>query len=154
MPTYSQILGTLIVVAVLAIGAREIWVHRHPESQDFPSSDRRLRRRLTGVALILAMVALLTWAGVSAEPRVKLALYGAAFLIVPLLLGLAIADIRETSRQILSDHLDIDPEMTQRLMEDPRLQELVMQLQSGKLSRSDLSELKQRLEDAQGPPEA
>jgi hypothetical protein len=154
MPTVSQILGTLIVIAVLITGAREIWVHRHSETQDFPSSDKRLRRRLTGVVLILAIVALLTWAGTSAEPRTKLALYGAAFLIVPLLLALAFADIRETSRQILSDHLDIDPETTQRLMEDPRLQELVAQLHSGDLSGSDLSELKRRLESAQGPPEA
>lgn len=128
MPSINQILGLLVVVALLAMAAHEVWVHRHPATQALPPSPRRLRRRLTGVAILLAVVGLLTWAGHTGSPAVKLALYGTALLLVVLIVGLALCDVRETTREIVRDQLHTDPETVERLMANPHVRDLVQRL--------------------------
>ncbi len=109
MPTLTQILGGLVVVGVLAFAAHDVWLHGHPASQGLPYSRRRLRRRLAGVAIILVMIALLTWAGRADDPRHRLALYTVALLPVFFLFGLAVAAVRGTARQVIRDQITMNP---------------------------------------------
>jgi hypothetical protein len=147
LPSLNHILGLLVVLGALAMGIHEIWIYTHPQAQGFPVSHRRLRRRLLGVALILAMVGLFTWAGYSEGNLSKLSLYGAALLLVFVLIGLALSDLRETSRQILRDQLDMEPDEVRRLMTDPAVRDIVRRFEKGALGEGDLETLTRRVSE-------
>ena len=125
MPTFSQILGGLVVIAALAMAAHEIRAYNSLEAEGLGVSPRRLRRRLIGVVLILGLVAILTWAGHAVDTRLKLGLYLISVPVVFLLVGLAYGDLRETSRQIVGKPLDLNPEEMRLIMEDPALRDLL-----------------------------
>ncbi len=151
MTSFNQILGGLVVLSAITMAAHEIWVYNHSLDEGFPVSSRRLRRRLTGVAIILVIVAMLTWAGYASEAVLKLAFYGTALLAAILLLGVAFSDLRETSRQFVREQLEMDPEVLRQLMEDPEMRDLVGKLQGGNVSEGELAELGRRLRDRRAP---
>jgi cobalamin biosynthesis protein CobD/CbiB len=151
LPSFNQILGGLVVLSAIVMAAHEIWVYNRPHGEGFPVSSRRLRRRLTGVAIILVIVAMLTWAGYASEAALKLAFYGTALLAAILLLGVAFSDLRETSRQFVREQLEMDPEELRQLMEDPEMRDLVGKLQGGNVSEGELAELGRHLRDRRAP---
>jgi Mn2+/Fe2+ NRAMP family transporter len=131
MPTLTQIFGGLLVLAALALAVHEVWAYNSAEYTGLKVTKRRLRRRLTGVTFILVVVALLTWAGHTGDPILKVSLYLACLPPVLLLFGLAYGDLRETGTQVVKEHLDLDPEEMREIMKDPQLRDLLERAQQG-----------------------
>ncbi len=151
MFTLTEIFGTILVAAALGMGVHEVWLYNHPHAQSYAVTTRRLRRRLFGVVLMLSLVGLLTWAGHTGDNRAKLALYIASMFAVFILFALAMADVRETSRQILRDQVGENSERMAALLSDPRFRSLVAKMGGGTLTEEELAELKRTLADGGRP---
>lgn len=150
MPTLTQILGGLLVAASLALAVHEVWLYTHPHAQTYTVTPRRLRRRLFGVAVMLALVAMLTWAGQSGDNRAKLALYAASMLTVLVLFALAMADVRETSTQILREHITQGSDEMAALLDDLEVRALVSRMGGGDLSPREAAETGRVLDERRG----
>lgn len=121
MFTFTEILGGLVILVMLGMAVHEIWLYNHPENQGLTVTPRRLRRRLTGALLVIAMIGAFTLADKLQSPAVKLTLYLGTILCLLLLIGIVFADIRETSRLVVREQLNMSPEELEAMLSDPEV---------------------------------